>query len=83
MLDKELLEILCCPETKQGVALVGKDVVQKINDGIKAGNIVNRGGATVKEAIEGGLLREDGKYLYPIREDIPIMLVDEALAVEE
>jgi uncharacterized protein YbaR (Trm112 family) len=82
MLDKKLLEILCCPETKQAVSPVGKDVVQKINDGIKAGNIVNRGGAAVKEPIDGGLLREDGQYLYPIREDIPIMLVDEAIAVE-
>jgi uncharacterized protein YbaR (Trm112 family) len=29
--------------------------------------------------MNGGLIREDGKYLYPIRKDIPIMLIDEAL----
>jgi uncharacterized protein YbaR (Trm112 family) len=81
MVDKELLEILCCPETKQSVSLIDSDAVQKINDGIKSGSVVNRGGATVKEAIDGGLLREDGKYLYPVREDIPIMLIDEAFSV--
>ena len=81
MVDKELLEILCCPETKQSVSLIDKDAVQKINDGIKSGTVVNRSGTTVKEAIDGGLLREDGKYLYPIREDIPIMLIDEAFVV--
>jgi uncharacterized protein YbaR (Trm112 family) len=83
MIDKGLLEILCCPETKQGVALIDADAVKKVNDDIKAGKVVNRGGATVKEAIGGGLLREDGKYLYPIREDIPIMLIDEAFAVTD
>jgi uncharacterized protein YbaR (Trm112 family) len=82
MVDKNLIEMLCCPETKQPVALIGKDAVQKINEDIKAGKVVTRGGATVKELIDGGLLREDGKYLYPIREDIPIMLVDEAFVAE-
>jgi len=81
MIDKELLNILCCPETKQLVALAGDDVVGKINDGIKAGTAANRGGASIKDPIDGGLLREDGKFLYPIREDIPIMLIDEAIPV--
>jgi uncharacterized protein YbaR (Trm112 family) len=82
MVDRELLDILCCPETKQSVALIDDEAVMKINGGIKAGKIVNRGGAVVKEEIDGGLLREDGKYLYPVREDIPIMLIDEAFLIE-
>ncbi|MDR0331328.1 MAG: hypothetical protein LBH93_06430 [Chitinispirillales bacterium] len=83
MVDKELLNILCCPETKQSVALAGDDAVQKINEGIKAGNISNRSGAVVKEEIGGGLIREDRRFLYPIREDIPIMLIDEAIPFAE
>ncbi len=31
------------------------------------------------EKIDGGLVREDGKCLYPIRGNIPIMLIDEAI----
>ncbi|MDR3012728.1 MAG: hypothetical protein LBU70_05905 [Chitinispirillales bacterium] len=81
MIDKQLLDILCCPETKQNVTLVDADIIKKINNGVKAGSVINRGGVTVKELIDGGLLREDGKYLYPIREDIPIMLIDEAISV--
>jgi uncharacterized protein YbaR (Trm112 family) len=26
-------------------------------------------------------VRADGKYLYPVREDIPVMLIDEAIAL--
>ncbi len=83
MVDKELLDILCCPETKQDVKLVEGDVIAKINAKIKAGALKNRGGEVVKEQIDAGLLREDKKYLYPIREDIPIMLIDEAIPFEQ
>lgn len=79
MVDQKLLDILCCPETKQDVVLVGDDVIKKINGRIKEGLVKNRAGEAVKEPIDAGLLREDKKFLYPIREDIPIMLIDEAL----
>jgi uncharacterized protein YbaR (Trm112 family) len=83
MVDKELLDILCCPETKQDVALVEGAVISKINAKIKAGSLKNRGGEIIKEEIDAGLLREDRKYIYPIREDIPIMLIDEAIPFDE
>jgi uncharacterized protein YbaR (Trm112 family) len=83
MVDKELLDILCCPETKQNLTLVEGTVIAKINHQIKSGALKNRAGETLKESISGGLLREDRKYIYPIREDIPIMLVDEAIPYDE
>ena len=83
MIDKELLDILCCPETKQDISLVQGEAIKKINARIKDGTLKNRGGEVVKEEIEYGLVREDKKYLYPVREDIPIMLIDEAIPFEE
>jgi uncharacterized protein YbaR (Trm112 family) len=83
MIDPQLLEILCCPETKQPVALVEGEIIDRINARILAGGVRNRGGAAVEEKIEAGLLREDRKYLYPIRDSIPIMLEDEALPFQE
>ena len=50
---------------------------------IKKGTLKNRGEEIVKEPIDAGLLREDRKYIYPIREDIPIMLIDEAIPFEQ
>ena len=79
MVDKELLDILCCPETKQDLTLITGAVIEKINQRIKEGGVKNRGGQLVKEPIDSGLLREDRQYIYAIREDIPIMLIDEAL----
>ncbi len=82
MVDPELLEILVCPETRQPVRLAEPDVVTRVNSAIEAGRVVNQGGQEVREPIEEGLVREDGKVLYPVREDIPIMLIDEAIPLD-
>lgn len=82
MIAKELLDILCCPETKQDLELADEATVKKINQAIDSGELKNRAGDTVKEKIDGGLIRQDKKYIYPVRDDIPIMLIDEAIPFE-
>lgn len=82
MVDAQLLEILCCPETRQDLALASSSLIEELNRRAEAGTLKNRGGEGVKEKMEAGLIRSDKKYLYPIREDIPIMLIDEGIAVE-
>ena len=79
MLDQELLEILVCPETKQPIRLADPGVLQKLNVAIAEGSISNKGGESVSERIEEGLIREDDSCLYPVRDDIPIMLIDSAI----
>ncbi len=81
-IDQKLLEILACPETKEPVSVADEALLAKINAVIGAGTLQNRAGATVTEKIDGGLMRQDGKYLYPIRDDIPIMLIDEGIPLE-
>jgi uncharacterized protein YbaR (Trm112 family) len=81
MVDSELLKILCCPETHQELRVAEPALLAQINHQIEAGKAKNRGGAPVKEKIDGGLIRMDGKFLYPVRKNIPVMLIDEAIAV--
>jgi len=79
MIDAELLKILCCPETHQDLRPADPAVIDRLNAQIAAGTLKNRGGQTVQEKIDAGLVRADGRYLYPVRRDIPVMLVDEAI----
>ena len=83
MVDQELLDILVCPENKTPVKVVGSDVAEKINAAIKAGRLKNRAGTKIDETIDAGLLRQDGRFLYPVRDDIPIMLMDEAIPMDQ
>lgn len=83
MIDKELLDILACPENKTPVKLADEAQIAEINRRIEKGDIKNRGGKAVDKKIDGGLVREDGAYLYPIEDDIPIMLIDEAIPLTD
>jgi uncharacterized protein YbaR (Trm112 family) len=79
MIAPDLLKILCCPETHQAVRLAEPALVDKLNAQIAAGGLKNRAGQPVQEKLDAGLIRADGKLLYPIRRDIPVMLVDEGI----
>ena len=79
MIDPELLKIMCCPETHQPIGLAEPALIEKLNQQIAARQLKNRAGQLVTERIDGGLVREDRKFLYPIRGTIPIMLIDEAI----
>jgi uncharacterized protein YbaR (Trm112 family) len=79
VIDKDLLKILACPETHQPLAEASADVVKKLNDAIAAGSTKNVAGDLVSEAVDGGLIREDGKIMYPVRDSIPVLLIQEGI----
>jgi uncharacterized protein YbaR (Trm112 family) len=81
-LDKDLLAILACPETKEPVALADQALVGRANAGIEAGQVKSRDGQVVTRTMESALLRQDRKVLYPVRGGIPIMLIDESILVD-
>lgn len=81
MFNAELLKILCCPETYQELHLADAATIEKLNQQIADGRVKNRAGQLVKEKLTGGLIRADGKYLYPIHA-MPVLLVDGAIPLQ-
>jgi uncharacterized protein YbaR (Trm112 family) len=81
MVDPELLKILCCPETHQPLHEADTTLLEQVNRAIAAGGLTNRSGQPVNDRIDGALVREDRRFLYPIRGKIPILLIDEALPI--
>lgn len=79
MVNPELLAILCCPETHEGLTPATLEQVQLLNAKIAAGEMRTRGGRQVHDLIDGALIRQDQKFAYVIRNDIPVMLTDEAV----
>jgi len=79
MLDPELIKLLCCPETHQDLLPADPALLDQLNQQITAGTLKNRSGERVLQQIDAGLLRADRKLLFPIRHDIPVMLMGEAI----
>lgn len=82
-IDKDLLAILCCPETKLDVSLADDALISKVNDAVSRGVLKNKAQKPVTEMLDGGLIRADKKILYPIREDIPVMLIEEGIPLDQ
>ncbi len=83
MIDKRLLEILVCPQDHTPLEPADEELVEKLNRAIGGGQIRNRAGQPVDRAVQGGLVRPDGALLYPIVDDIPVLVVDDAIPMDQ
>ncbi len=79
--DPELLAILRCPESLQPVRLADDPLVQRLLQEARQGALKSLSGAKMPADFEAVLIREDGKRAYLVRDGIPVMLIDEAMAL--
>jgi len=79
----DLLDILCCPVTKVPVVMLPEDKLAKLNEAIEQGEVKKADDNAVEQPLQEGLITEDGKTIYRIDDEIPIMLADEAIATEQ
>lgn len=82
-LDKRLLDILCCPATKQPVAPLSAAQLDALNKAVDAGRLLDVEGASVAQRYSAALLTRDGRTIYRIDDGIPVMLVDQAVATAQ
>jgi uncharacterized protein YbaR (Trm112 family) len=82
-IKKELLDILCCPVTKQPVEMLADDKLTRLNDLIARGEIKNIDGSKVESKIDEALITTDGKTIYRIDDGIPVMLVDLGIPTDQ
>ncbi len=82
-MDRKLLDILCCPTTKQPLALLSGPELASVNRAIAAGTLVRADGSPQPEAIVEGLVTQDRRTAYRIEDGIPVLLADEALALSQ
>jgi uncharacterized protein YbaR (Trm112 family) len=79
-MDRKLLDILCCPLTKQPLALLDKGELRALNQAIDASRVIRADGSAQAEAIEEALISRDRKTIYRIEDGIPVLLADESIA---
>lgn len=82
-MDKKLLEILVCPSTKVPVRLLSKDKLAILNNVIVSADVRREDGSRVGSQLSAALITEDGKTIYVIDDEIPIMLEELAIAANQ
>ncbi|MBS0589958.1 MAG: hypothetical protein JSR65_04905 [Proteobacteria bacterium] len=78
-MDKRLLDILCDPVSKVPVKPLGRPQLDALNHEIATAAIKTVAGASVSAPLKAGLITTDGKVIYRIEDDIPVMLADEGI----
>jgi uncharacterized protein YbaR (Trm112 family) len=83
MLKQQFIDLLRCPETRRTLAMAEADLLARLNSAIVRGGVKNRMGHVLDKPLEEGLVRDDGEVLYPIHGDIPILLADEGISLNQ
>ena len=82
-MDKRLLDILCCPVTKAPLRFLADAELASVNRAIAAGTARNGAGMPPARELPAGLITRDSGTIYPIEDDIPVMLAEEAIATSQ
>jgi uncharacterized protein YbaR (Trm112 family) len=79
----QILAILRCPVDHSPLSEADAALVARLNAAIRAKRLRNQIGHVVEYSIEGGLIRARGDLLYPIVDQIPVLLHDEAIPLDQ
>jgi uncharacterized protein YbaR (Trm112 family) len=81
--DGKLLEILCCPVSKTPLTVLAQDKLDKLNAAIDANEALYVGGEEIKTSLTEGLITTDGKVIYPVQDDIPVLLEENGIGTAQ
>ena len=78
-MDRKLLDILCCPASKQPLSLLNKAELEALNAAIAQGGVARIDGTLQDTPVREGLITRDHQTLYRIDDGIPVLLHDEGI----
>jgi uncharacterized protein len=82
-LDRAVLDILCCPLTHMPLEKLAPEHLARLNESIAAGAVRNESRQVLAEPLAGALVTRDGKLAYPIRDGIPVLLIDQGIVLSQ
>ena len=76
------MNLLVCPQNHMPLSPADGALLAKLNRAIAAGGVTNAAGRPVQRPVRDGLVRKDRLVLYPIVDEIPVLLPEEAIALD-
>ena len=81
-MDPNLLNIICCPVTRGKLSTATPEQLALINAAIANSTLKKLDGSIAEKPQSKALINATKTLLYPIEEDIPILLENEAIEVK-
>jgi len=81
--DGKLLEILCCPVSKTPLTILARDMLDKLNTAIESNQLLYIDNSKVTDTLQEGLITEDGKVVYAVQDDIPVLLEEKGIGTAQ
>ena len=81
--DGKLLEILCCPVSKTPLTVLGQEKLDKLNQAITGNQALYVGGEKITTPLAEGLVTEDGKVIYAVQNNIPVLLEEQGIGTTQ
>jgi len=82
-IDGKLLEILCCPVSKTPLTRLPASRLAALNKAISAGEVQYVRGEVVDQPLREALITEDSKVIYPVIDEIPILLEESGIGTTQ
>jgi uncharacterized protein len=81
--DGKLLEILCCPVSKVALNRLDHSRLENLNRAIADGKVQTVKGEKVSTALKEALITEDRRVIYPVVDDIPLLLEEKGIGTTQ
>lgn len=82
-IDGKLLEILCCPVSKTPLVRLSASRLKALNKAIESGEVQYLRGEAVVEPLQEALVTEDSRVIYPVVDEIPILLEEKGIGTTQ
>jgi len=83
VVSDELLRWVRSPVGGASLSRAGAELLDQVKRAVASGRVKNRGGRIVARAPDDGLVEDDGGHLFPVHDDIPCLLADEAIPLDQ
>lgn len=83
MNEQKMLAMLRCPATGGELRLAEKTLIERLNRAIGLGGLRDHQDQKITRPLDGGFVTSDQGRLYPIRDGIPTMVLDESIELRQ
>lgn len=83
VVSEDLLSMVRCPADHSRLTLAEPALLAQLNEAIAAGALCDVGGSPIERPLEAGLVRADGRIVYPVVDGLPRLLVERGIRLDQ